>query len=94
MICESIMKTKQGKQYLNKLCRHFARQVPTSIIGSQARIELHNGVCRIRVTDQHMYFHIDVENDHEIKKAEQTVTEQLLRITRMDKINLQWQRHH
>ncbi len=94
MITETLLKTEQGKPYLNKLCRHFARQVPATVIGSQGRIDLPFGLCRIRVTDQHMHFHVDVDNDRDIDKAERIVAEQLSRITRKDNPDLQWKRHH
>ena len=94
MITETLLKTEQGKLYLNKLCRYFARQVTASVIGSQGRIDLPFGLCRIRVTDQYMHFLVDVDNDQNIDTAERIVAEQLSRITRKDNQNLQWKRHH
>jgi len=64
------LRKQHRKQYLSKLYRHFAREVPATVIGSRGRIDLLFGLCRIRVTDQHMHFHVDVDNDQNIDKAE------------------------
>lgn len=94
MITETFLKTEQGKLYLNKLCKHFARQVPTSVIGLQGRIDLPYGLCRIQVTGLHMHLHIVMDNDQDTVKAELLVSEPLTRITRKDKLSIQWTRHH
>ena len=94
MITEALLKTEQGKLYLNKLCRHFAREVPATVIGSQGRIDPPFGLCRIRVMDQHMHLHVDVDSGRDIDKAERIVAEQLSHIARKDKPNLQWKRDY
>ncbi|MGI2108833.1 DUF2218 domain-containing protein [Shewanella frigidimarina] len=94
MITETFLETEQGKLYLNKLCKYFARQVPVSLIGLQGRIDLPCGLCRIRVTDLHMHFHIAVVNDQDTDRAERLVTQPLSRITGKDKLLFQWKRHH
>lgn len=94
MITETLLKTEQGKLYLNKLCRLFARQVPTTVIGLQGRIDFPFGLCRIQVADEHMHFYADVDNDQDIDKVERIIAGQMLRITHKDEPNLQWKRHY
>ncbi len=89
MMTEAHVDTGLGAVYLKKLCRHFARNVPTTVCGFQGRIEFPFGPCRIDVNDAQMILHIEVSNPQNLDEAERTVTDHLLRMAR-EALTIQW----
>jgi len=94
MMTEAIVKTEFGKLYLKKLCRHFARKVPTTMSDSQGRIEFPFGPNRIDVDDEQMHLQIEVNDSAEIDCAEKVVTEHLIRMAHKENLTVQWVRNN
>lgn len=92
MKTEAIVKTELGALYLKKLCRHFARKVPATMTESQGRIEFPFGPNRINVDDKQMHLQIEVNDPAEIDRAEQVVTEHLIRMAHKENLSVQWVR--
>lgn len=93
MMTEAIVKTEFGALYLKKLCRHFAHKVPTRIFGTQGRIEFPFGPNRIDVDKLQMHLQIEVNDPAEMDRAEQVVTEHLIRMAHKESLAVQWKRH-
>lgn len=92
MITMAIVETPHGGAYLEKLCRHFARQVPVTLTRTQGRIEFTYGPCRIDVGDKQMQISIEVNDDHQVSTAEKILEEHLLRIASRDQPSIEWHR--
>ena len=93
MMTEAIVKTEFGELYLKKLCRHFARKVPTTMSDSQGRIEFPFGPNRINVYEEQMHLQIEVKDLAEIDSAEKVVTEHLIRMAYKENLSVLWKRH-
>jgi len=93
MMTEAIVKTEFGALYLKKLCRHFARKVPTTMNESQGRIEFPFGANRITIDDAQMHLQIEVSNPDEVDTAEKIVTEHLIRMAHKENLTVQWVRN-
>lgn len=94
MMTEAIVKTEFGALYLKRLCRHFAHKVPTTMSGSQGRIEFPFGPNCISVDDEQMHLQIEVNDSAEIDRAEQVVAEHLIRMANKDNPTVKWIRHN
>ena len=92
MITEANIATELGSIYLRKLCRHFARKVPTTLSGTRGRIEYPFGPCRIHINDQRMQIRIEINNPDDLERAEKMVRDQLIRIARPDTPTINWVR--
>ena len=92
MITRATIDTSHGQLYLRKLCRHFARKFPATLIKTQGRIEFDFGPCRIDVANRQMHLCIEVNNVQEASKAEQILEEQLLRMAKDEQLFIRWQR--
>lgn len=93
MITEATVKTKFGSVYLKKLCRHFARKVPTTVDKTKARIEFPFGTSRINVDDDQLHLQIEVKDSSEINCAEQIVADHLIRMAHKENLTVQWVRN-
>ena len=92
MITKASIDTSHGQLYLRKLCRHFARKFPATLVKTQGRIEFDFGPCRIDVASRKMLLSIEVKDDQKVSKAEQILEEQLLRMAKAEQLCIQWQR--
>lgn len=92
MRTEALVKTDNGEMYLKKLLRHFARRMPTSLVGLQGLIEFPFGRCRIDVNDEQMHLCILVNDPVQIEYGEQSVKEQLLRLAEPEELVVRWTR--
>lgn len=92
MISTAKVSTQHGELYLKKLCRHFAHKVPATILGSQGRIDLPFGHCRIDAGEGHMLLHLDIENVDDVSRAEQVIADHLLRMANKDEPSVYWHR--
>lgn len=92
MITEASIATESGSIYLKKLCRHFARKVPTTLSRTRGRIEFPFGPCRIETDDQRMKICIEIDNPNALEEAEKMVTDQLVRIAQQETPTINWVR--
>lgn len=92
MISQAKVATQHGELYLKKMCRHFAHKVPTTILGHQGRIDLPFGRCRIDTGEDHMLLHLEIENADDVGRAEEVITDHLLRMANKDAPSVQWNR--
>lgn len=92
MISQATVETRHGALYLKKLCRHFAHKVPVALDGEQGRIELPFALCRIETDDGQMLFHLDIDDAEDAGRAEQVMTDHLLRMANKDDPSVHWQR--
>lgn len=94
MMTEATVKTEFGALYLKKLCRHFARKVPTTMSDSQGRIEFPFGPNRIDIDDEQIHLQIEVNDPAEIDRAEQVVADHLIRMAHKENLTVQWVRNN
>lgn len=84
--------TPHGKQYLRKLCMHFARMAPATFTDTKGLIDFPFGSCRIFLGPGHMRLTIETGSPRQADEAERTLQEPMLKIVSRDKAVVTWHR--
>ena len=93
MYTQAVVATNNAQAYLSRLCRHFARQVPATLVGQQGAIDFRFGRCRITADTRQLRLHVELADPRQVDLAEQLLSEHLLRVARDESPRVHWLRH-
>ena len=81
-----------GKQFLRKLCMHFAHKAPATFTGSQGRIDFPFGRCRNSGEQRQMQLLVEVGTETQPDQAEPTLQERVMKCASRDRPLVTWRR--
>jgi hypothetical protein len=87
---EATIPTNAASRRLQRLCRHFAGEVPTTWDPADGRIEFPTGRVRLAAFDGRLVLAVESRDPEKLAELERAMTRQLARFTYRSGLAVDW----
>lgn len=84
------IKTKQGRRYLQMLCKHFKHKVPVDWDEEKGWVEFAMGRCELSCTNELLQAQYQADNAKSLQEVTETVKSHFDRFPQQQQLILQW----
>lgn len=86
------VETAQARQYLYKLCKHFARKITVEFDDEQGVAHFPFGACHLRADHTHLSLLLDAPDAAQLQRLQQVLEQHLQLMRRAPDPALSWSR--
>lgn len=83
--------TKEGKNYIGKLCRHFRHKIEATYADNEGKAIFPKGICRMKADSDTLTFDIEAENAEAVAKIQGVIDRHLIKFAFREQLDIQWQ---
>lgn len=85
------IETKEGKNYIGKLCRHFRHKIEATYSENEGKALFPKGVCLMRAEPDALIFDIDAESAEAVKMIQGVIDRHLIKFAFREQLDIQWE---
>lgn len=90
-ISRAEISTDSGAELINRLCKHWAHELPVENDGKQGRVEFEAGVCLMVADDNQLNVAIEALDEASLDQLESVVDSHLERMSGKEDLAIVWQ---
>lgn len=83
--------TKEGKNYIGKLCRHFRHKIEATYTETEGKAVFPKGVCLMRAEPDALQFDIEAESAEAVAKIQGVIDRHLIKFAFREQLEIQWE---
>lgn len=85
------IKTKEGVQYIGKLCRHFRHKIETNYEGNTGTAHFPWGICQMLAEPDALIFDVEAEDAEGMEKIQGALDRHLIKFAFREELVIEWQ---
>ena len=87
----SIIKTKEGANYIGKLCRHFRHKIDANYEGNSGKADFPRGVCLMEADEDTLTFKVEAQDAEALQKIQGTLDRHLIKFAYKEQLEINWE---
>lgn len=82
--------TKEGVNYIGKLCRHFRHKIEATYEGNSGKADFPWGVCLMEADEHTLTFKVEAQDEEGMQKIQGALDRHLIKFAFREELDIQW----